>query len=91
MQTDVKSGSEYSIKLLFCLFLYGTSHFFAVLCDFILCVSEDRKIFIVWGCQWALSLFSFSDGVQSHKATWPLLCYGWVGCSTAPGLPLPGI
>lgn len=84
----VKSGSGCSIKLLFRSSLYGTSHSFAVLCDFILCASEDRKIFIVQGCRWGLSLFS--DGVRSHKAAEPCCTVGWVGCSTAPWLPLPG-
>lgn len=60
VQTDIKSGSGCLIKLLFCCLLYGTSHSFAVLCDFILHESEDRKIFIVQGCQWGLS--PFSDG-----------------------------
>jgi len=69
MQTDVKSSSGRSIKLLFCCSLYGTSHSFAILCDFILRASEDRKIFTAQGCRCALS--PFPDGVQPHEATLP--------------------
>lgn len=84
MQTDVEGGSGCSIKLLFCILLGD----FAVLSDFILQESEDRKVFIVQGCQWALCFQMEFYG--SRKAT--SCAVPWCRfVATQHWLPLPGL